>query len=107
MHRDASGVQKHVNESGPRSPGRVSRLSHRIPSEPHIDADRLAVVFEPFEQERVSDAALGSGLGLSIARRLARLMGGDLTVRSQIGAGAQSLLGVLVAAFADRPGERR
>jgi signal transduction histidine kinase len=26
-----------------------------------IDADRLAVIFEPFEQERVSDAARGSG----------------------------------------------
>jgi signal transduction histidine kinase len=29
----------------------------------------------------------GSGLGLSVSRRLARLMGGDITVESRVGAG--------------------
>jgi signal transduction histidine kinase len=49
-----------------------------------IPADRLASIFEPFVQVdagRTHEAG-GSGLGLAISRRLARLMGGDLTVRS-------------------------
>ena len=59
-----------------------------------IPAGRLAAIFEPFEQ---ADMALtrqhgGTGLGLTIARRLARLMGGDLTVRSEVGIGTTFFL---------------
>ena len=55
-----------------------------------ITPDHLPVIFDPFVQvetghTRSSD---GSGLGLTISRRLARLMGGDLTVRSTIGNGS-------------------
>jgi hypothetical protein len=59
-----------------------------------IPAGRLSAIFEPFEQ---ADMALtrehgGTGLGLTIARRLARLMGGDLTVRSEVGMGTTFFL---------------
>jgi signal transduction histidine kinase len=55
-----------------------------------IADEQLARIFEPFVQvmsgrTRSND---GSGLGLAISRRLARLMHGDITVRSTAGAGS-------------------
>ncbi|MBB6155204.1 two-component system secretion sensor histidine kinase SsrA [Pseudomonas sp. JAI115] len=43
-------------------------------------------IFKPFSQVRIHDS--GSGLGLAIASRLARLMGGNIDLRSQPGEGA-------------------
>lgn len=57
-----------------------------------IPAERLESIFEPFEEARIADAAAGTALGLPISRRLARLMGGDLTVRSAAGTGAEFVL---------------
>ena len=62
-----------------------------------IAPDRLAAIFEPYEQAEASDSTRGVGLGLSISRRLARLMGGDLTVRSEAGAGSSFILWLPVA----------
>jgi hypothetical protein len=55
-----------------------------------IDPKQLPLIFDPFVQgesghTRSND---GSGLGLTISRRLARLMEGDLTVRSTPAAGS-------------------
>lgn len=57
---------------------------------PGIPSGFMHRLFEPFVQ---ADGALtrekgGTGLGLAISRRLARRMGGDLTARSNPGAGA-------------------
>ena len=55
-----------------------------------IPDDRIASIFDPFVQVKRGHTrpADGSGLGLTISRRLARLMKGDLTVRSAVGKGS-------------------
>jgi signal transduction histidine kinase len=57
---------------------------------PGIAAERLASIFEPFvqlDQPSVPRTQHGVGLGLPIARTLARRTGGDLLVESQVGQG--------------------
>jgi signal transduction histidine kinase len=55
-----------------------------------IAPDHLGAIFAPFFQAEGGHTRRreGSGLGLSIARRLARLMNGDLTVESRLGQGS-------------------
>lgn len=55
-----------------------------------ISEEAQAVIFDRFVQadDSTSRAHGGSGLGLSIARQLAEMMGGTLTVESTIGEGA-------------------
>jgi signal transduction histidine kinase len=63
---------------------RVSDTGHGIPE------DKLETIFEPFTQVDASHsrAGQGIGLGLTISRDLARGMGGDLRVRSELGKGS-------------------
>lgn len=53
-----------------------------------IAPESLERVFEPFSQIEQTETGKGTGLGLTISRQLARLMGGDLTVRSTPGEGS-------------------
>jgi signal transduction histidine kinase len=55
-----------------------------------IPEEKLLSIFDPFVQAESGHARTreGSGLGLTISRRLARLMGGDLTVKSEVGMGS-------------------
>lgn len=60
---------------------------------PAIPADELECIFERFYRtERSRSRERGSGLGLPIARELARLMGGTLTARDTGGEGAVFVL---------------
>jgi len=61
---------------------------------PGIPAERIEALFEPFVQgdSSLTRAHSGVGLGLSISRRLARLMGGDLTARCEAGVGSAFFL---------------
>lgn len=58
---------------------------------PGIPLDALDSIFEPFVQADHSNSGAkpdGTGLGLSISREFARMLGGDLTVRSEVGKGS-------------------
>ncbi|MFO1076262.1 MAG: ATP-binding protein [Planctomycetota bacterium] len=59
-----------------------------------VSAERLSRLFTPFTQ---GDASMtrrysGTGLGLAISRGLARMLGGDLVMTSEVGHGAQVVL---------------
>jgi signal transduction histidine kinase/CheY-like chemotaxis protein len=58
-------------------------------SGPGMTADELQRVFEPFTRGSAAGGAAtgGTGLGLTIARMLTELMGGEMTVRSTPGQG--------------------
>ena len=57
---------------------------------PGMPTEQLGRLFGAFDQLHASTARKfgGTGLGLNISRKLARLMGGDLTADSQVGAGS-------------------
>jgi signal transduction histidine kinase len=70
---DAAMVRIHVTDTGP-----------------GIDPDQLPVIFEPFVQghRALNRPNEGVGLGLAISRDLARGMGGDVTVTTELGVGS-------------------
>ncbi len=67
-----------------------------------IAAENQERIFHEFEQIVGATSRGGTGLGLPISRKLARLLGGDLTVRSELGHGSVFTLRLPVRA--DEPG---
>ena len=55
---------------------------------PGIPAGEIDSIFEPFEQTEAGARKGGTGLGLAISRSFARLMSGDVTVRTTPGRGS-------------------
>jgi signal transduction histidine kinase len=74
-----------------------------------IGAENIEYVFEPFWQaeQTATRKTGGTGLGLSVTRKLARLLGGDVTVASRVGAGTTFLLTLPMKAPAGETVRRR
>lgn len=89
--------------------GSVSLIARRADDDPHghvsiavqdtgigIPASDLERIFEEFEQVRPGGRGdslqRGTGLGLAISRKLARLLGGEVTVTSTVGEGSRFTL---------------
>ena len=70
-----------------------------------MDETTAARVFEPFEQGDSGPNRRhgGTGLGLPMVRLLARLMGGDVSVRSRSGVGSELRVEVRLVAQAEQP----
>ncbi|MEJ7812010.1 MAG: ATP-binding protein [Gemmatimonadaceae bacterium] len=99
------GAGTHLHGDGPWVFVRVEDTGIGIPH------DQLEAIFEPFVQVETGRTRTqgGTGLGLAIGRRLARLMGGDLTAESALGRGSAftlwlpALIGSATPARASRP----
>lgn len=91
-------------EERPERPGHVCLVIEVSDTGIGIAPERQAQLFQPFVQGEAATARRygGSGLGLSICRRLARLMGGDAIVSSVPGKGSCFTITVWLA-----PGEAR
>lgn len=57
-----------------------------------LTAEQQAVIFDAFMRMAGAENERGTGLGLTLSRQLARLLGGDLKVESSAGTGARFVL---------------
>lgn len=67
------------------------------PGIPEVERERI---FEPFERGKSATGQPGLGLGLTITKMLATLMGGDITVSSEAGKGATFRVRLMLAPIA-------
>jgi len=110
---DAGAVRIDVSgrsERGVDGPGKAAQECVRIvvsDTGPGIDAKTQQRLFQPFSQadESTTRRYGGNGLGLSICRQLARLMGGEVGVQSEPGRGSRFWVELPLAPTALPPAE--
>jgi CheY-like chemotaxis protein/anti-sigma regulatory factor (Ser/Thr protein kinase) len=79
-------LRMHADREGAPGPFLLVEIEDTGPGISSEDQDKL---FRHFEQTKTGQqAATGTGLGLAISREFVRLMGGDITVDSQVGKGS-------------------
>lgn len=84
--RGGIGLRVHADRLSATGPGLHIEVED---SGPGIAADEFDKLFRHFEQTKTGQqAGTGTGLGLAISREFVRLMGGDITVSSQVGKGS-------------------
>jgi PAS domain S-box-containing protein len=92
-------------QADPASTGEGGRIAVSVvDTGPGIPEDKRELIFE--EYTRLDPGAQqGSGIGLAISRRIARLMGGELTMDSELGRGC--IFTLWLPAPSPAPGPRR
>ena len=72
-----------------------------------IAAEHIPVIFDAFVQADPSNTRAygGSGVGLTLCKRLCELLGGDITVQSALGVGSTFTVRLPASAPAEPPGE--
>ena len=92
-----------MTQSGGANPSHAIEIAVRD-SGIGIAPDALAQLFEPFSQadDSMTRRFGGTGLGLTISRRLARMLGGDITVASRPGEGSTFLVRLAISADESR-----
>lgn len=68
--------------------GAVNLMFEVEDSGPGIPKEDLEKIFDPFSQSQAGIEAGGTGLGLPISKRLINLMGGNISVESEVGKGS-------------------
>jgi len=84
------GVRSREESSSTLLPASYSILHFEVEDTgPGVGPEELAVLFDPFVQATSGQQSQeGTGLGLSISQQYVRLMGGDVTVSSELGQGS-------------------
>ncbi len=54
-----------------------------------MDSDHTEMIFEPFKKLHANTKYPGNGLGLTTCRKIMSVHGGDISVQSELGSGAE------------------
>ena len=85
---DRGGIQVRLRVRG-ESPSPLALEVEVEDTGPGISEEEMGQLFRPFQQTAVgTKTGGGTGLGLAISQQFVRLMGGDISVRSQVGKGS-------------------